>query len=162
MRIANLKTFWSSMKKAFLIFVLTLLVFGPSFIFAQDELTMQDEAQPGYLIVCSGPEGVATSSSDYDPCTITDLFELINKLVNFLIFVALFISIIVFMYAGVLYLMSTDKSDQTKRAKEMMLKTVKGIIVILIAWVLIYSALNLLGLKEEYNYLGNGVDQPEP
>lgn len=116
-------------------------------------LSQQPEAEEGYLIVCDGPEAGGDYGDTDAVCDINALKDLLAKGFNFVIFIAIFISIASFMYAGFLYLTSNDHRDETKKAKDIMKKSIIGIIVILIAWIAVYTVLDLLGVKEGYNYL---------
>jgi hypothetical protein len=143
----------------FTLLVVTTVVVGVGSVavpvaHAQGEEEREREA--GYLIVCDG-----AGPSSTDPCGMEDLWDLLNRGIRLLIYVALFISTLVFMYAGFLYLVSTDKRDKTKEAKDMMKKSIIGIIVLLIAWITVSTITRFLGLDERYNYL-NRIEQQQP
>lgn len=130
---------------------LAFLIFFSSPFIMHAQTAATPEGQPRYLIVCDGANA-SSSDPEYDKCDYNDLWELINKGVNFIIFLSLLISTFVFLYAGFLYLTS-GISDKKSDAKKMMFNVVKGIIIILISWLVINTLLKAFGLREEYNRL---------
>lgn len=79
-------------------------------------------------------------------CGFDDLMALINKVINFLLFViATPLVAIGLCYAGFLYLTSGGSSEKTGQAKSILMNLVVGYIVALIAWVVVKTIMVSLG-----------------
>ncbi len=93
-----------------------------------------------------------TAASNLIPCTnecgYKDFLQLINNVINFLITIAVPISVGVIAWAGFLY-MTTAVSDKKSQAKEMLVNVVKGFVVMLAAWAIVTTILNII-LKDDY------------
>ena len=98
--------------------VISLLV--PMALFAQG-------AAPD-LIVCTG-----------ENCDFNKIIDLIQAIINFLIYLAIPISAGFFIYAGVLYATAGAKPGNIEKAKSIFKSTGLGFILMLSAWVIVYT-----------------------
>jgi len=106
--------------------ILFFALLAPLFAFAVFEES--DPAQPGFqLVPCAG----------VDDCNFEKLIELTQRVINFLIFIAVAIAGIVFAYAGFLYLSAGGDEGQVKRAHGIFLDVLFGIIIALAAWLIV-------------------------
>ncbi len=81
-------------------------------------------------------------------CGFDDLMTLINKVINFLLFViATPLVAIGVCYAGFLYLTSGGSSEKTGQAKSILMNLVIGYIVALLAWVVVKTIMVSLGFN---------------
>ncbi|MFA7191795.1 MAG: pilin [Candidatus Paceibacterota bacterium] len=81
-------------------------------------------------------------------CGFDDLMTLINKIINFLLFViATPLVAIGVCYAGFLYLTSGGSSEKTGQAKSILMNLVIGYIVALLAWVVVKTIMVSLGFN---------------
>jgi cbb3-type cytochrome oxidase subunit 3 len=122
------------------------------------DIQSQREAQPGFLIVCGGAGG-PDAGSDYNECDFGDLIVLLRRLIDFAIFIGLIISTGVFIYAGFLYMFSSESKDRTAEAKQMIRYTVYGILIIIGSWILVNTLVQAVGLRDEYNSVRDVTDQ---
>ena len=93
-------------------------------------------AQQGPIVPqnCSGPD-----------CTICDLVTLAQNVINTGIFIAIFLSAILFAYAGWLYLTSgIEDLGDAKKARSMFKNVVFGLIIILGAWLIVDTIMRTL------------------
>jgi hypothetical protein len=77
-----------------------------------------------------------TVSGPAEECDFADLLTLIRNILNWLVLIAIPMSIITFCYAGFI-LLTTGISDRRTQAKDMLLKVVIGFAVILAAWLIV-------------------------
>lgn len=80
---------------------------------------------PERLVPCKGTD-----------CTVCDLATLAQNILNAGIFLAVFLSGILFAYAGFLYV-TTVVEDQTSRARGMFTNVVLGLVIILVGWIVV-------------------------
>lgn len=71
-----------------------------------------------------------------EQCGFSDLIELINSLINYLIMIAMPLSAIAFAYAGWLYLTAGGNTGQVDKAKGVFADVGIGLIIILSGWLL--------------------------
>ncbi len=79
-------------------------------------------------------------------CTFADVIGAIKKLVNWGTVFALEFSVVVIAYAGFLYMNSDGNPGKRADANKMLLSVVKGIVFILLAWLIVTLILNGLGV----------------
>jgi hypothetical protein len=102
----------------------------------------------GLLPICN--EGtVNETTGDYDnPCGIDALMAMINKLIDFFILkLATPLFVIILIFTGSLYLSSSAKPDNKKKAKGIMGNLIKGFALVLTSWIIVKTILNVLGYK---------------
>lgn len=112
---------------AIVMFALSL----PYILFAQ-----QNGGLPERIVPCEGVD-----------CTCQDLITLSQNLLNGGIFLAVFISAMLFAYAGWLYV-SNEAIGEQQRAKSIFSNVVIGLIVILSAWLIVNTLMGQL-LKDD-------------
>ena len=76
-------------------------------------------------------------------CTICHLADLAQNLVNAGIFISVFMSAILFAYAGWMYL-SNEAVGEVERAKKIFLDVVLGLVLILGAWIVVDTLMHAL------------------
>jgi hypothetical protein len=97
--------------------------------------------EAGNLIVCEGPD-----------CDWAALIKLVNTLITDMIIISTLLAVAVFIYAGFLLLTSGGNESAKTKAKDMFGKVVKGYVVILAAWLIVYTITSIL-LKPGYTLL---------
>lgn len=95
-------------------------------VFAQTEYT-------GIVPDCEG-----------ESCNFAELIKGVKKIINIGTGFALFFSVVVIAYVGFEYMTSGDNANQRKTANERMVKVVKGIVLILAAWMIVNLILSVL------------------
>src|SRR3989338_39824 len=104
-------------------------------------------AQSFNLIFC---DGVTV------PCTFDKLMELVQNIISALIIISTFLATAAFAYAGFLLLTSGGNESNKTKAKEMIGKVLKGYLWILVAWVFVYTIINVLIDTDKFKpLLGN-------
>jgi hypothetical protein len=97
--------------------------------------TTPDASGYGDIIPCDGVE---------NECGFDDLVALAVNVINKLIIFSTFIAIGVFSFAGIKLLTSGGNAGAMKQAKDMALKVLIGYVVILLAWVVVYTIMDVL------------------
>lgn len=97
--------------------------------------------KPGGFIICDGPD-----------CDFADLAKLVGILINDLIIISTFIATGLFVYAGFRLLISGGDEGAMRDAKAIIGKVIRGYIVILTAWLVVYTITHTL-LKEGYSWI---------
>ena len=64
-------------------------------------------------------------------------------------------AVLLFVYAGFLYLTAAGSETQVKKAHSVMFKAVVGLIVALLAWLIVQFILTGLGVNPGYSLLGS-------
>ena len=86
-------------------------------------------------------------------CTFADLIAAVQNLVRQVSLLALGFSVIVIAYAGFLYMSSGGNPGERSKANKVLLSAVKGIILILIAWLIVTLITKGLGVTVD-TFLG--------
>lgn len=85
-----------------------------------------------------------TSSTPGD-CTWDDLINAVRFLINWATIFAIQFSVVVIAYAGFKYMLSGDNQGERTKANGMLFSVLKGMIFILLAWVIVRLILSGLG-----------------
>lgn len=84
---------------------------------------------PTQIVPCAG----AQASGNLPACTVCHLAELAQNILNFSIFLAVFLSAMLFVYAGFLYV-TNEAISQQQKAKSLFMNVFVGLIIILASW----------------------------
>jgi hypothetical protein len=134
-------------KNLILIFSLVLLIV-PSFAFvqAQTSANSTDSANPnstGFkIIICNGPKPPGALPSGYVVCDFNGAMLQIQHLIDICMIFGVFAAIILFTYAGYLYITGTEKN--ITQAKGIFPKIFWGFVIMLMAWFIVYQILSWL------------------
>lgn len=79
-------------------------------------------------------------------CTFADLIEAVKALVNWGTIFALQFSVVVLAWAGFKYMISGDNASERREANRLLTNVVKGIILIICAWVIVRLIITALGV----------------
>ncbi|TSC86502.1 MAG: hypothetical protein G01um10148_488 [Parcubacteria group bacterium Gr01-1014_8] len=93
---------------------------------------VSNAALPDSIVPCKGLD-----------CTVCSLATLAQNLLNAGIFMAIFISALLFAYAGWLYL-TNEAIGQQQKAKGMFLNVVVGLVLILGAWLIVDTLMKVM------------------
>jgi predicted small integral membrane protein len=82
-------------------------------------------------------------------CNICHLFQLFTNIVTFVLTIIVPpVATIMFLYGGILFYTSGGVPEKVNKAKEVMIYTVFGLIIIYSAWVVIGAFLNAIGVAD--------------
>ncbi len=102
-------------------------------------------AQDYSLIPCSGVADVSdTGTSNGKECTFQDVIALAQAVAKKLVQIGLIVSPIIFAYAGYLLVTSQGNTGQRDKAKKIGWNVVKGLVVMLLAWLFVDLILRAL------------------
>lgn len=117
------------------VFIFGIFLFVPNFVHAQNS-----------LVPCTG-----TSES---PCGFTSFITLIQNIITFAIkYIIIPVGAIIFAYVGFLFLTSGGSAETRKKAKNIFIKVVIGIVVILAAWLIVSTILTVFGVTDSFRFL---------
>jgi len=87
----------------------------------------------------TGPTGIVYECTGSAPgeCNFYDLIKAVKRITDFGAYIALAFSVVVIAYAGFNYMISGSVPSKRAEANKMLLSVVKGIIFILLAWVIV-------------------------
>jgi len=123
-------TYLNKHKNIFSFVFLLIFIFVPVFVFGQEPDTG--------LIPCDGLD-----------CQFTDFIQLIYNVMRFLIGLGLTFSVIVFAYAGFIYMTAGGDESKIKKAHGMFLSVVIGLVLALGAFLIVEVIANTLGLDSQ-------------
>lgn len=83
------------------------------------------------LVPCDGGAG--------DKCDLNDVGNLINGIINWILSIAGIIFTISVVWSGFLYMTSGTNPGNKTKAKDMMLSTLYGFLLILLSWLIVYT-----------------------
>jgi len=98
---------------------------------------VKDTVAKGSLVPCT------------DKCSFSDVFRLINTILTFVLTKLLLpLFVLLIMYTGFQYLMAQGKPGMHLKLKSLVVNIVKGVLLILLAWLIVRSLLALLGVTD--------------
>ena len=101
-----------------------------------------------------GPGGVLGIPCDGVNCTSEDVFILINNLIKFAITKLFFpIFIVAILYVGWSYLTAGGDTKKVANVKQMAWHMFLGVILVLAAWLIVKTVLDVLGAKDAGMFL---------
>jgi hypothetical protein len=108
------------------------------------------------LIVCglNDNSDAAKFALYHHQCEFHDFIVLISHLINDMVVVSTLVATGVLMYFGIRLITAQGDTGVMKTAKNGLFNVVKGYAVIIIAWVLVYTIMNVL-VGPAYSLLGN-------
>lgn len=89
-----------------------------------------------------GATGLVTC--DGSDCDIDAFIKMINNIINWIIGISITIFAISLIWGGFLYMTSGENTGNKEKAKTIIWSTLKGFVIILVAWVIVYTILNTL------------------
>jgi hypothetical protein len=93
------------------------------------------------MIVC---DGTVPNPNNLPKCDFGSLITLVNVLISNLVVLSTLLATMVFIYAGFILLTSGGNPGARDRAKGMLGKVVIGYIVVLSAWIIVYTITSVL------------------
>ena len=127
------------MYKKFFLFALAMIIVGvfsviPHLVYAQST-----------IVPC---DGVVVK------CGFTSFITLIQNIITFAIkYIIIPVGAIIFAYVGFLFLTSGGSAETRKKAKNIFIKVVIGIVVILAAWLIVSTILTVFGVTDSFRFL---------
>lgn len=116
--------------------ILFIFLFSPLVTFGQTQGGGTQGGDGGYRGIIPNCEGTE--------CEFSHIMETIKYLVDFAVGIALTFSVVIIAYAGWMYMSSGDNPGQRAFANKMLLSVVKGIVLVLGAWLIVNLILRSL------------------
>jgi len=104
-------------------------------------------AQSGPIVTCKTPES----------CNLNALFQTLSNVMDRLLQLATAMAVILFAWAGMLYLFSGVEPAKRKQAHNIIVATVVGFLIALSAWLIIEVLVNTLDVEPDFSPLGKST-----
>lgn len=125
------------MKKVFIIFLGIILIGFLLPVFA---------SHADGLVPCGG--------DDEEPCTLCDLFVMLDNAIDFLIAppdgIIFLVATVIFIIGGIMFLVSSGEPEKISMAKKAMTNAVLGMMIIFAAWLFINLFYKVIGYKTDW------------
>lgn len=90
------------------------------------------------------PQQIVPNTCTGVDCSLCDLTTLAQNVLNTGIYIAIFLSAVLFAWAGWLYLSNNGNAEQASRAKSTFTNVAIGIVIILSAWLVVSAIMHTL------------------
>ncbi len=98
----------------------------------------------GKLVPCSRHcDNPDTPNDETEPCSVCHLVVLGHNIVEYIVFIAIFIALAVIMFAGVIYVISAGDQGMITTAKSALKSGLFGIIFVLAGWVIVNTFISV-------------------
>ncbi|MES2409396.1 MAG: hypothetical protein V4509_03810 [Patescibacteria group bacterium] len=97
--------------------------------------------------------GVMVNGVPGRECGWADFLNLINRIMKFIIVISASIGVLMFAYAGFLYLTAFGEMGKVEQAHKIFSTTITGIIIIMLAWLIVATILKVLGVGPLFTVL---------
>ena len=128
-------------KFAVVIFSLSLLLSGTSFAFGQGLLPTPSGSQDGQC-----PDGYEGNCGNYE---VIDFISLAINASQWILGMVGVLSLVMFIYGGFTFLVSAGSSESIKKAKNILVASVIGLIIVFSSWLIIKFVIGTMGLNWE-------------
>jgi hypothetical protein len=88
--------------------------------------------------------GYRDGDGEFINCGFDDVLDLIQRIINWLLFIAIPLAAVIFTYAGILYLTAQGNPGQISRAHGLFGNVAIGLIIALSAWLIVTLLVNAL------------------
>ena len=97
-------------------------------------------AIPSQIVNCSG----AIATSQQAACTVCDIARTAQNILNTAIYVAVFMSAVLFAWAGIIYVTNIANHGEIHKAKTIFSNVIIGLVIILASWLVIDTLMKTL------------------
>ena len=141
----------SSLTLFALLFLTAFIAFTPLLASAYNPLTGDTQ-----IIPCGRAQPSTDPKADVvwkdHPCDFGDLVTLAKNIMDFIMFFSIPLSAILFAYAGFRLIFSGGNETEIKKAKAIFWDVVIGLVVVLAAWLIVYTIATALVSSSDGNY----------
>ncbi|MES2223855.1 MAG: hypothetical protein V4469_02890 [Patescibacteria group bacterium] len=97
-----------------------------------------------------------------EECGWSDFIKLINRIMKFAVFISASVGVLMFAYAGFLYLTAFGEMGKVEQAHKIFSTTITGIIIIMLAWLIVATILKTLEVMPEFTILQDSGSNVPP
>ncbi|OGX31425.1 MAG: hypothetical protein A2787_04955 [Omnitrophica WOR_2 bacterium RIFCSPHIGHO2_01_FULL_48_9] len=99
----------------------------------------------GPIVPCGGAvEGTTPAGTTLPPCTVCHIAQVAQNVLNTGIYIAVFLSGFLFVWAGLLYLTNVTNPNGVTKAKTLFVDALLGLLIVLGAWLVIDTLMKTL------------------
>ncbi len=103
-----------------------------------------DESKVGHLVPCARHcDNPATPNDETEPCSVCHLIVLGHNIVEYVVFISVFIAFAVIVFAGVMYVVSAGNQGMITSAKAALKAALFGMAFVLAAWVIVNTIITV-------------------
>ena len=113
-----------------------------------DRLLRQNSMSCGYEPVISGPCQKLVPCKD--DCKLSDIFIMIQNIVNCLVFISVNICLLFIVIGGLLYIFSLGNPENLTKAKNTILWALGGLALVFLAWLIVNTMMYWMGVDESF------------
>ncbi|MDB5204598.1 MAG: hypothetical protein JWP09_626 [Candidatus Taylorbacteria bacterium] len=117
---------------------------------------------PNFQLVSTDCGQTTGSGTINRECGWGDLIVLLNRILKYIIFISATIAVMMFVYAGFLYLTAFGEMGKVEQAHKIFSTTIMGVIIIMLAWLIVATVLNVLEISPEFTILENNTSDRTP
>lgn len=94
-----------------------------------------------------------------DPCTLCHLFVGIDNIIRWGLKIVAFISTIIIVIAGIMYIVSTGNESMMQAAKKALMYALAGVAIMLLGWVIVHFVIGMVvgNMNGNVNIQGGGT-----
>jgi type IV secretory pathway VirB2 component (pilin) len=133
--------------------MIAILLLAPAAGFGQQAA---EQTKPGYQVVieCEGKSNTTPiPGTNEKKCDFTDFMNQIDKIIKLLLYVAVLLAIISFVYAGFKMIFSGGNEEAVKLAKHIFINVVVGLVLVYGAWIIVHFIVTTLGVNKGYSLI---------
>lgn len=131
-----------------------IAIFPLAFMLAPGPAAQADQLDEDYPVVDRDfhvvPEACRGDNAAED-CGYEEFIELIRNVVALLLYFAIFIATLMFVYAGIIYLTNSGNPTRIAQAKSIMWNTIIGLVIAFAAYLIVAVIVSTLGVCEDFN-----------
>lgn len=126
-----------------LLFGVLFVATDPNVLYAQ---VLDFEGDTGGIVPCAGAD-----------CNACDLVTLAQNIINFAVYISIFVATLMFVWAGFLYITAGGDSGKIKNAHMLFWKVLVGMVIVLAAWLIVDAIMKVLFNDDGYNAPWNKI-----
>lgn len=137
------------------ILILFILIVVPLGVFSSDTGSIDEGVVPsdcGDFVPTGNVDNENNPIMELKECGFVDLIQLIENFIDILILIAVPLAVILFAYAGFLYITAAGNTNQIERAHTIFKNVFIGFVIILAAWLVVNAIVTSL-VGDDYSLL---------
>jgi len=100
--------------------------------------------------IVGAQDGWVACPQDQTDCGITELFQTVNNVLEYVITISSIIAAFLVAYAGWLYVSAGGDTSKIKQAHKIFFNTIVGFIIMLVAWLVVKELVEQLGANDQF------------
>jgi hypothetical protein len=136
----------------FIVLLLMVVLFSSLFIFSVN-ISLADEILPQPTDSNGCPSGYSGNCGDY---TLNDFIQIAVNVANWILSIVGSLALLMFIYGGVMFLISGGNQERVAKAKQIILGAVLGLVIVFASYMIIVFVAMALGIETPSKILQSG------